>query len=215
MNNKKLILFISILSIVLTGCVTTNPVENTVVKFDLITVNPLLVDESIKSPVFTKVKSITVADLSEYMSEYPEDTQRLYKSMIKQLNIRLMEDSSYRVVSSDTFKSKVKLQHFDVDLYTGSDDELQKQLSLVGKAMSVHAVAYLKFDPITPDALNNNMTLQLSLIRTRKPDLLWNQASGLEWQVGTNGLRSTADPELTAIVNKALTPLVNEMLNQQ
>jgi curli biogenesis system outer membrane secretion channel CsgG len=217
-------------SLSVSGCSTVVNMRAGATKFDLTTVQETVEENAVKSPIFKQVKSITVADFSDYMDEFPNDNRRLYRSLVKELSTMLEETGEFKVISSSAFKDTLDELDLDIDLTNSDEEEMEEQIAKVGKAMGTHGVVYIDLDTIgnetsfgnqmkymgqliTDGSIQIDMEARMNMVRSLKSEVLWSQMSKVQWISGSNGLETTKSRELKEIVRKTLTPLVNQIVS--
>ncbi len=215
----------------LQGCSVIMNMRGMAFETEITNTNPNVLSNPVKSDVFTKIRSVVVADLSDGLTEYPEDNVLIYKAMVKELSILLEDSGQFRVISSDDFRSTLRELNGPLDPRITPDYEMEEIFQRVGKSLGAHAVVsagleergevksvsnQLKYmgQIIKDGGLTIDLEGTLKLIRSRELETLYEQKSDIAWASGTGGLESTSAAELRAMMRKMLKPMVDQMLEK-
>lgn len=218
----------------LSGCGAIIGMRAGSAQFDLAEIpdRQLIESDPVSSPVFHRVQSVAVANVSELLEGYPEDNIRLYKAMTKQLEKSLTSTSKYRVITATQFKRALEENKVDLDYSSADEEEIAEALAFVTRKLGAHAYVSLNLDSESDNVNSYSeqmsytkqvlldgeiripMELSLQLVRAKTSETLYKQASYVNWVSGTQGLKTTKSARLNSIVKQAVDPLIKDMTSR-
>ena len=225
---KKQIVIACLLSTLsLQGCGVVTSIRADAAAFDIYNTEITIDEEPVKSPVYKKIKSVAIADLSdEFGSYYPEDNKRLYRAAIMELEVMLKETGKFRVIPRKNFRNKLAALGLDIDVTTDDDEELNISYAKVGKALNAHAVVSFGFEAPNATSISNQakymgqmlvngamtvtMFTNVDFLRSKTGEVLWSQKNKVAWVTGTQGLKTTKNSVLRKKLRAVLKPIVDQ-----
>ncbi len=219
-------LAIGLIALTTTGCGALVSMNAQSTKFDLRTTTPVDAEPDVFSPVTRSVKKIAIVDWSDLMvGQYPADNIRVYKSIVRNLELQL-QNEGYKTVSAKKFRQALKASDFDLSLVNAEDYEIEEVVSAISRKVGAHAGAYIAIDTIgnhsslsnqfsnmgkliTSGTIAIDMSMDLKLIRAKKPEVIFaTTGKQVEWISGSNGTKLTKSKELNMITNREIKPLI-------
>ena len=185
--------------------------------------------EPVKSKIFKQVKTVVVADYSDYIgSDIPVDNVRVYKLLVKQLELKLKKSGKYHVVSAKQFRNEIKKQEQEFDLMVDSIEDRYQSMAKVARGLGVHGVIELGIEEdgnatsmsnqfkmmkniLIDGEIRVPMVVRLTMIRSKNADQLYTQANEVLWVSGSMGLKNSKTAEITKVINKNINPLIKDL----
>lgn len=234
MNIKKVAskaVVVGLLASTLSGCGSIIAMRAGSTQFDLQPheAQQKLEAQPVKDGVFHKVQSVTVANYIDLMDQWPEDNKRIYKVMVKQLEKSLEESGEFKVITNEKFRKEILRQDPFIDLETDDVEELYGVLASVGKGIGAHAVIALELDQednvtsmgnqlnymkdvLVSGEVRLPMEMSLKAVRSKTGAVVYTQSKMVDWVSGTAGLENTKTKRLNQVVQKAVKPMVVDMV---
>ena len=224
---KSMVIAIALSALTLQGCGTVMNMRADAALFDMQNIETTLDTQPVKSAVYTNVRSIVVADISDELGEYyPKDNKRLYRAAVAELELMLKETGKFKVLSKKSFRDKLAALDLEIDPTIDDDDELNKNYAKVGKALNAHAVVSFGLEAPGATSLSNQakymgqliidggitimMFASVDFVRSKTGEVLWSQRSKVGWATGTQGLATTKNSALRKKLRVILKPLVDQ-----
>lgn len=228
MSKLKALLAVFLMTTMLSGCGAIMSMRAGSTQFDMITQpnGENIESEPVKSKIFEQVRTVVIADYSDYIgSDIPKDNVRVYKLLVKQLELKLKKTGKYKVVSAKEFRKEIKKQEQEFDLMVDSIEDRYQSMAKVGRGLGVHGVIELGIEEdgnvtsignqfkmmknlMIDGEIRVPMEVRLTMIRSKNADQLYTQANKVLWVSGSMGLNNSKTAEITTVINKNITPLI-------
>jgi len=217
--------------LMLQGCGAIMSMRGAAFEAEITNTNPNKSMDPVKSEVFGQVQSIAIADMSDGLTDYPEDNVLLYKAMITELHNMLEESGQFRVVSPAEFRADLRDVNGPINPRITPDYEIDAIYREVGESLGVHAVVSAGLSEVgNATSMGNQLRYmgqilkdggitvelegELKMIRTRENEILYEQTSDVTWATGTSGLNSVPAAKLRGMMRGALKPMIDQMLRK-
>lgn len=186
----------------------------------------------VKSPVFNKVESAVVADYSNLINEkmYSADVLSIYQLMTQAVELQLDAAKLYKMSDRAAFIQAFHDVAPDVNVLTATNTELSKHFRNIRRKLGVHAVVDVRLtktkqvptdlasqlntlDEMIDDHVKNKpMNLTITMYRTKTGEVLYQQTDTIHLDISSQGMRDVAHERLVDEVNRAIEPIINDMV---